>query len=81
MHSLWFGYLDEVAGWRQSVWVDGCFPVEQTLSFGDFPYDKEFLVTSWAAWRWSDVLKLELLPLHFITEQKQDEKILQEYSV
>lgn len=66
----WFGYLDGVAGWSQSVWVDGPSPAEQTLSSGDVSYDKEFLMTSWAAWRGSDVLELEWLPLSFITQPK-----------
>lgn len=48
----------------------GHLPAEQTRSSGDAPYDKEFLVTSWAAWRQSDVLDLELLPLRFITWPK-----------
>lgn len=52
------------------MWVDGHFPAEQMLSSGDVPYDKEFLVTSWAARCWSDMLKLELLPLRFITPPK-----------
>lgn len=64
------GYLDGAAGWRRSVWVDGPSPAEQTLSSGDVSYDKEFLVTSWAAWRGSDVLELEWLPLSFITQLK-----------
>lgn len=46
-----FGCLDGVAGWRWSVWEDGPAPAEHTLSSGDVSYDKEFLVTSWAAWR------------------------------